>query len=139
MRLEAAAAKAAKRQKRIARINKADEALHATGIRTLRRKPVFTTPNYFPPHPPGQHDPRLGHARHLLRGAAGVHTAPCVEQLLARGVTPPARCGYGVPSGAATARRQPPKRRSSGCSTSVSRSPSTSIPTTPASATPAST
>ncbi len=30
--------------------------LDQTGIRTLRRKPVFTTPNYFPPQPPGQHD-----------------------------------------------------------------------------------
>jgi NAD(P)-dependent dehydrogenase (short-subunit alcohol dehydrogenase family) len=30
--------------------------LDSTGIRELRRKPVFTTPNYFPPQPPGQHD-----------------------------------------------------------------------------------
>src|SRR5688572_7756805 len=43
-------AKATKRQKRIARINKEDDALHETGIRPLRRKPVFTTPNVFPPH-----------------------------------------------------------------------------------------
>jgi len=42
-------AKANKRQKRRARINKADEALHETGIRTLRRKPVFHSPNVFPP------------------------------------------------------------------------------------------
>ncbi|HVF34033.1 MAG TPA: SDR family NAD(P)-dependent oxidoreductase, partial [Candidatus Saccharimonadia bacterium] len=26
-----------------------DEVLHSTGIRELRRRPVFTTPNYFPP------------------------------------------------------------------------------------------
>ena len=32
--------------------------LDRTGIRTLRRKPVFTTPNYFPPQAPGRHDPR---------------------------------------------------------------------------------
>jgi NAD(P)-dependent dehydrogenase (short-subunit alcohol dehydrogenase family) len=32
--------------------------LDQTGIRTLRRKPVFSTPNYFPPQPAGQHDPR---------------------------------------------------------------------------------
>ncbi len=32
--------------------------LDQTGIRTLRRKPVFSTPNYFPPQAPGQHDPR---------------------------------------------------------------------------------
>ncbi len=31
--------------------------LDQTGIRTLRRNPVFTTPNYFPPQAPGQHDP----------------------------------------------------------------------------------
>ncbi|MBW8824524.1 MAG: oxidoreductase, partial [Xanthomonadales bacterium] len=31
--------------------------LDQTGIRTLRRKPVFTTPNYFPPQAAGQHDP----------------------------------------------------------------------------------
>lgn len=31
--------------------------LDRTGIRTLRRKPVFTTPNYFPPQAPGGHDP----------------------------------------------------------------------------------
>src|SRR5688500_16777004 len=42
-------AKATKRQKRIARINKEDEALPETGIRTLRRKPVFHSPNVFPP------------------------------------------------------------------------------------------
>jgi NAD(P)-dependent dehydrogenase (short-subunit alcohol dehydrogenase family) len=36
--------------------------LDRTGIRTLRRKPVFTTPNYFPPQPPGQHDASNGAA-----------------------------------------------------------------------------
>jgi len=35
-----------------------EELLNRTGIRTLRRKPVFTTPNYFPPQAPGRHDPR---------------------------------------------------------------------------------
>ncbi|WP_189457836.1 SDR family NAD(P)-dependent oxidoreductase [Cognatilysobacter bugurensis] len=29
--------------------------LDSTGIRELRRKPVFTTPNYFPPGPAGSH------------------------------------------------------------------------------------
>ncbi len=41
--------KANKRSERLARLRKADEVLHDTGIRTLRRRPVFTTPNYFPP------------------------------------------------------------------------------------------
>ena len=37
---------------------KTEALLDQTGIHTLRRKPVFSTPNYFPPQPPGQHDPR---------------------------------------------------------------------------------
>ncbi len=40
----------ARRRERIAQIVDRDEALlNQTGIRELRRKPVFTTPNYFPP------------------------------------------------------------------------------------------
>jgi NAD(P)-dependent dehydrogenase (short-subunit alcohol dehydrogenase family) len=34
-----------------------DALLDATGIRTLRRKPVFQTPNYFPPHMPAEMPP----------------------------------------------------------------------------------
>jgi NAD(P)-dependent dehydrogenase (short-subunit alcohol dehydrogenase family) len=41
--------KATARQQRVARLQQADDVLHETGIRTLRRKPVFTTPNVFPP------------------------------------------------------------------------------------------
>jgi len=41
--------KAKARERRDARVRKEDDVLHATGIRTLRRKPVFTTPNVFPP------------------------------------------------------------------------------------------
>ncbi len=41
--------KATSRQQRVARLQQADEVLQDTGIRTLRRKPVFTTPNVFPP------------------------------------------------------------------------------------------
>ncbi|WP_183962299.1 SDR family NAD(P)-dependent oxidoreductase [Chiayiivirga flava] len=40
-----------KRQHMQAKLQKDDAVLHATGIRELRRKPVFTTPNYFPPQP----------------------------------------------------------------------------------------
>src|ERR1044072_1413431 len=39
-----------------AKLRKTEENRHDTGIRTLRRKPVFTTPNYFPP-PPGEDEP----------------------------------------------------------------------------------
>jgi NAD(P)-dependent dehydrogenase (short-subunit alcohol dehydrogenase family) len=41
--------KAAARAKRDARVIQDDGMLAGTGIRTLRRRPVFTTPNIFPP------------------------------------------------------------------------------------------
>ena len=41
--------KIAERARNAAQIRRADAVLNDTGIRTLRRKPVFTTPNYFPP------------------------------------------------------------------------------------------
>ena len=42
-------ADARRRQEEKARIRQDDGVLHETGIRSLRRKPVFTTPNVFPP------------------------------------------------------------------------------------------
>jgi NAD(P)-dependent dehydrogenase (short-subunit alcohol dehydrogenase family) len=41
--------KAAERERSAARERRAGAILHETGIRALRRKPVFTTPNVFPP------------------------------------------------------------------------------------------
>ena len=41
--------KAARRERKAAQNRREDEVLHQTGIRTLRRRPVFTTPNVFPP------------------------------------------------------------------------------------------
>jgi NAD(P)-dependent dehydrogenase (short-subunit alcohol dehydrogenase family) len=41
--------KATARNTRMARIKKVEDVLQETGIRTLRRKPVFHTPNVFPP------------------------------------------------------------------------------------------
>ena len=41
--------KAAERDRSAKRLERVDSVLHETGIRALRRKPVFTTPNYFPP------------------------------------------------------------------------------------------
>jgi NAD(P)-dependent dehydrogenase (short-subunit alcohol dehydrogenase family) len=41
--------KAAAKERSKARIRSDDAVLHETGIRVLRRKPVFTTPNVFPP------------------------------------------------------------------------------------------
>jgi NAD(P)-dependent dehydrogenase (short-subunit alcohol dehydrogenase family) len=37
------------KQRKAARVTRDDRVLHATGIRTLRRQPVFTTPNVFAP------------------------------------------------------------------------------------------
>ena len=41
--------KARRKQQRKEKIERDEELLHDTGIRSLRRKPVFTTPNCFPP------------------------------------------------------------------------------------------
>ena len=37
------------RERRAARVRRDQDVLHETGIRSLRRRPVFTTPNVFPP------------------------------------------------------------------------------------------
>lgn len=39
----------ARRERAAAKVQQDEAILHETGIRALRRKPVFTTPNYFPP------------------------------------------------------------------------------------------
>jgi len=39
------------RERKAADTQREEAVLHSTGIRTLRRKPVFTTPNVFPPQP----------------------------------------------------------------------------------------
>ncbi|WP_144900100.1 SDR family NAD(P)-dependent oxidoreductase [Luteimonas cucumeris] len=49
--------KAQARERHQEKVRRTEALLDQTGIRTLRRKPVFSTPNYFPPQPPGQHDP----------------------------------------------------------------------------------
>ena len=41
--------KAAERERAAAQAQRVGAVLQETGIRTLRRKPVFTTPNVFPP------------------------------------------------------------------------------------------
>jgi NAD(P)-dependent dehydrogenase (short-subunit alcohol dehydrogenase family) len=53
--------KALEKVRRAERIRRADDVLHETGIRSLRRQTVFTTPNVFPPRdfqpadvPPGE-------------------------------------------------------------------------------------
>ncbi|MEQ1573473.1 MAG: SDR family oxidoreductase [Vicinamibacterales bacterium] len=51
--------KAHARLARLERVRREDSVLHDTGIRTLRRKPVFNTPNVFPPR---DFEPRDIHA-----------------------------------------------------------------------------
>ena len=62
------------REARAARVRKDDDVLQATGIRTLRRKPVFTTPNVFPPEnfePLDVHEP--GPVGNWKLGVGGSH------------------------------------------------------------------
>lgn len=49
-------AKAKRRERRAEKLARDEEVLANTGIRTLRSKPVFTTPNTFPPENFEQHD-----------------------------------------------------------------------------------
>ncbi|MGI8560396.1 MAG: SDR family NAD(P)-dependent oxidoreductase, partial [Luteimonas sp.] len=46
------------RERHLEKVRRTEAMLDDTGIRMLRRKPVFTTPNCFPPQPAGRHDPR---------------------------------------------------------------------------------
>src|SRR3712207_4957626 len=45
-----------KRQRKAEKVQRAESVLAATGIRRLRRDPVFTTPNVFPPAGFEQHE-----------------------------------------------------------------------------------
>jgi NAD(P)-dependent dehydrogenase (short-subunit alcohol dehydrogenase family) len=75
--------KATKRQKRMARINKAEEPLHETGIRTLRRKPVFTTPNVFPPPgfaPADLHDDAADSGPYIREAVEPKHCYVCKQK-----------------------------------------------------------
>jgi NAD(P)-dependent dehydrogenase (short-subunit alcohol dehydrogenase family) len=48
--------KAHARRARLEKVRQEERVLHETGIRTLRRKPVFNTPNVFPPRDFAPHD-----------------------------------------------------------------------------------
>ena len=62
--------KAQERERNAENIRRSDEVLNQTGIRTLRRKPVFTALNYFPPHGPDGL-PKPGHGQADAASAAG--------------------------------------------------------------------
>jgi len=59
-------AKSTARQAKIARLKRDDHVLNDTGIRALRRRPVFTTPNVFPPE---QFEPQDVHEDRATREA----------------------------------------------------------------------
>ena len=69
-------AKEEARERAREKAEKTEALLDQTGIRTLRRKPVFSTPNYFPPQPPGQHDPRNNAADPVASQDASHHASP---------------------------------------------------------------
>jgi len=61
--------KARQRQRKSARLTRDQNVLSATGIRTLRRKPVITTPNVFPPQNFQQQEVEVDPALHDVIGA----------------------------------------------------------------------
>jgi len=56
--------KASKRQRKAAIIQQGEEMLSSTGIRELRRKPVFATPNYYLPENIADETPHTPESRH---------------------------------------------------------------------------
>ncbi|HEX5071152.1 MAG TPA: SDR family oxidoreductase [Vicinamibacterales bacterium] len=73
--------KALDKKRRAARAQKDDRVLHATGIRVLRRRPVFTTPNVFAPpdFDPADVAPDAEPAGEPEQGRIGSGPAPSVE------------------------------------------------------------
>ena len=53
--------RATARRRKAERVEREESARNGTGIRTLRRRPVFTSPNIFPPVPPDGFDPEDQH------------------------------------------------------------------------------
>jgi len=58
--------KARRREQRAERLRQDEAVLDSTGIRVLRAKPVFTTPNVFPPEDFAQHDVDVPDFRDVL-------------------------------------------------------------------------
>ena len=76
--------KAIEKKRKAARVSKDDRVLHATGIRVLRRQPVFTTPNVFAPTsfdpadvPPGAPDEFEAEAAARAKAAGSVTESHC--------------------------------------------------------------
>ena len=70
--------KAVEKRRKRARIDRADNVLHETGIRSLRRQTVFTTPNVFPPKELGTGPGHAG-ARSAEAAEAARHCYVCKQ------------------------------------------------------------
>jgi len=75
-------AKVVDKQRKAARVQHDDTVLHETGIRALRRKPVFTTPNYFlAPNGPAEAGPyEPGSSPHQSESSELQHCYVCKEK-----------------------------------------------------------
>ena len=69
--------KAEERAHKVAATQRAEAVLHKTGIRELRRQPVFTTPNVFPPRGFLPHDGYGGGAEEAAESRAALETRHC--------------------------------------------------------------
>ena len=74
-------AKAAARDRKAQRVKQDEAARAETGIRTLRQKPIFHTPNVFPPESSNNRTSRTKRARHGRR-ERGSRTEPRAPALL---------------------------------------------------------
>jgi NAD(P)-dependent dehydrogenase (short-subunit alcohol dehydrogenase family) len=66
--------KASRRQRKAELAARDESVLTSTGIRELRRKPVFTTPNYFLPEAPAEAPPATDDSRHCYVCKQHFHT-----------------------------------------------------------------
>ena len=72
-------AKVVDKQRKAARVKRDDGVLHETGIRAMRRKPVFTTPNVFPP-PVNSQSPTPNSQGDRARASELQHCYVCKEK-----------------------------------------------------------
>ena len=123
-------AKAGRKQRKAARLDRDETVLAETGIRVLRQKPVFMTPNVFPPKGFEQQDvdepelPRGRRAAELLRLQAGLPRhppllRPALPARAASSTSPsaprPPTCAGGSRCSPAVGSRSATRRASSSC------------------------
>jgi NAD(P)-dependent dehydrogenase (short-subunit alcohol dehydrogenase family) len=75
--------KAERRERKATENRREDEILHRTGIRTLRRQPVFTTPNVFPPRLSTEKDLKEESTKERAEDAVERHCYVCKQDYTA--------------------------------------------------------